>query len=283
MHKKILVYSVITLFIAFFLSFVYGASRGANVGIVNSLTGIANCYHNDKSEPESLEVGSKIFVHDRVVTDKESVVQIIFRDDSAVTLGAESELVIDADSFNIITGERKSILSLLQGKVRSVVGDKFSSRGSRFEVHTHTAVAGVRGTENLVVTEKQPPTTTVYGIESTTYVRNADKKVKGELSIGPKKGAKVLAGQTPQPFDFQFDDPAFRELINSTSAPDGADAEDDISMGSMERNIPDMALTERDTGFGTGHDVPSFDQEVDEQRPDVIPPVELDDHELDCH
>ena len=82
------------------------AERGRkNVGIINLLEGSVQNFHEWKTEAEVMETGSKVYINDRIVTRKDSKAQIVFRDDSAVTLGPETELVIDVSSYNIITGK----------------------------------------------------------------------------------------------------------------------------------------------------------------------------------
>ena len=242
---------------------VFGKSK-KNVGIVNSLEGIASNYHKGVSEPETMEVGSKIYIHDRIVTAENSKVQIVFRDDSVITLGAQSELVVDGDSYR--RGKRRTVLSLVKGKVRSVVGKTYSTKGSGFEIHTHTATAGVRGTENIVESKTNPPVTNVYGISSTTYVHNSNPKIKAELLLGPKKGAKVLPGAPPEPFDFDFDDPSIMDLIGGTSIPGAGDVEGDIEMGVLNIGQSIMRDTNPENEFDVteqdlGGEAP-FDQEV---------------------
>jgi|GEM_PF-2122320 len=209
-------------------------AKDKNVGIINTMSGFVENYHEGSAKPEQMKPGSKIYINDRLITMKNSKAQIIFRNDSAITLGPESELIITNDSFDKSSGKRETVLSLVKGKVRSVIGKSYSQNGSKFEVHTSTAIAGARGTQNLIDSQQQPDKTTVYGIEDTTFVRNSDDTVGGETDLGPNKGANVLPGQPPELFDFEFTDPAFTELMNSTTQQGGEDAENDLSMGALE-------------------------------------------------
>ncbi len=210
------------------------SAKERNVGIVNTMSGVVENYHEGTVRPEQMKTGSKIYLNDRLVTMKESKVQIVFRNDSVITLGPESELIVTRDVYDASSGRRETILSLVKGKVRSVIGRNYSQSGSKFEVHTATAIAGARGTENLVDSQQNPPKTTVYGITDTTFVRNSDDSVEGEAGLTPGKGANVLPGQPPQVFDFQFTDPAFIELLNSTTQQGGSDAENDLNMGALD-------------------------------------------------
>ncbi len=223
------------------VSLVFGqnlyAGNSRNVGIVNSLQGKAHSYHKGSNTAKNLSIGNKIYVGDTIITAEKSKLQIIFRDDSAVTMGADSELTIDSDSYSILTGKRESVLFLAKGTIRSVVGKTFSRRGSRFQVRTNTAILGVRGTENIVVSQNEPDVTTIYSIENVTYVRNVDESIPVEVSLSPKQGAKVLPGQAPETFDFEFEDPAIIDLMDETYTDGGSDAELDIEMDALDYDI----------------------------------------------
>ncbi|MDX9701663.1 MAG: FecR family protein [Candidatus Auribacterota bacterium] len=249
------------------------AFAAGNVGIVNTVSGTVRNYHRNESQPEIVQVGGKVYIEDRIVTDKDGSVQIIFRDDSAVTLGPSSELVIDSDTYNALTGKRETILSLVRGKLRSVVGKQYSRGGSKYEIRTHTAIAGVRGTENIVEAKDQPAQTLVYGIVNTTYAKNSDPKVKGELNLGPNQGARVNQGQPPEPFDFDFEDPAFLELINQTTNSGGSEVEDDILMDTLGNDMSDIPGAEQpfEPDTSPSADKPPLDQ-TPEQEPQSLYP-----------
>ncbi len=206
-----------------------------NVGIVNALKGKVLRFHKGETEPNTLESGSKIYLNDRIITAKSSKVQLIFRDDSVLTLGPESELIVEAESFSRVTGKRNSKFALLKGKVRSVVGKSFSKKGSKFEIHTQTAVAGVRGTQNIVEFVQDPPHTNVFSIVNTTYTKGKTGKDEKELLLPPGKGANVPKGKKGKSFEFNFQDPEFLKLMDLTSIHGSDDVENDIEMGSLKR------------------------------------------------
>lgn len=250
-------------------------TAAANVGVVNALSGKVENFHKEAKKPEIMQVGSKIYEHDRIVTGKDGTVQIVFRDDSSATLGPSSELVIDADTYNGTTGKRETLLSLIRGKLRSVVGKTYSQGNSRYEVHTATAIAGVRGTENLV--DATQSLTTIYGIENTTNARNVNPDVKGDVNLGPKRGARVRPNEPPDPFDFDFEDPAFIEVINQTTLSGGSDVEDDILMDSLGNDMGDVKQDIPSPEFGPDRplDEPPYEEEPPQE------PQRLYDHSDD--
>ena len=242
-----------------------GAKNAKNVGIVNMLIGAAERYPDGSNEGIPLEIGSKIYILDRIVTDTDTKIQLVFRDDSVVTIGEMSELVVSQDSYNFLLRKRETTLSLLKGKVRSVVGDSYSQGGSKFEVHTRTAIAGVRGTENLVIDIPEPPSTEIYGIENTTYVQSPGN-TDSAVAITGNQGARVNENEDPETFDYDPNDPEFQEILGDTSIPGGDDIENDIRMNSFDGQDDPTPEDDKDT-FDTDEqetgEEPTFEQETD--------------------
>ncbi|MBI9082037.1 MAG: FecR domain-containing protein [Desulfobacterales bacterium] len=121
--------------------------HAAPVGKVSALTGRA-----DVTSPGTraviLEIGAPVNEGDIVRTKSRSKVEITFGDGSIVRLAASSRIRID--EYAMGKGKDRGILKLFRGKIQSIVKKSrgffgFNKR-NRFEVHTPTAVCGVRGT-----------------------------------------------------------------------------------------------------------------------------------------
>lgn len=113
------------------------------VGTIVAMRGKAIIERDNKSF--EAEVNDKLFMNDTVSTMDASRVKMLFIDDSVLTLGESSRVVIK----EVIYGKHKkerSVFSLVEGKMRSIVGK------TQFEVHTPTAVAAARGTVILFET-----------------------------------------------------------------------------------------------------------------------------------
>ena len=256
--------------------YVFAAPKGKHVGIVNRVEGKAVVFHEGDNQSVTLETGSKVYVNDKIVTEKNAKVQVLLRNDCVFTVAEESELVITKDMYSGITGKRETVVSLVKGKLRSVVGKSYRSSGSKYEVHTRTAIAGVRGTQNLVETKDNPPSTNVYGIENKTNVRNINRNIPGDLNLGSGNGARVPLDGPPEPFEFDFNDPALRGLLGGTTIGGGSgDVEDDVNMGSFFGG-PD--------GFGAPEhpDIEPFD--IEQKDMDETPPFDQSpDHREDIY
>jgi hypothetical protein len=89
------------------------------------------------------EVKSPVQVQDLIVTGDRSSASMIFDDESTIGLTANSKF--EVKEFYVKDRTRKGLFSLAIGKLTADV-KKFIGGDSSFEVHSPTAVAGVRGT-----------------------------------------------------------------------------------------------------------------------------------------
>jgi hypothetical protein len=83
---------------------------------------------------------------DVIQTEKESRTKAFFQDDSILTVGENSRVEITEYIYDPEANLRRSVVKVMQGQVRALVSKVFKSNGSRFEVHTPSAVAAARGT-----------------------------------------------------------------------------------------------------------------------------------------
>ena len=89
------------------------------------------------------EMKSPVQVQDLIVTGDQSVASMIFDDESTIGLSANSKF--EVKEFYVKDNTRKGLFSLAIGKLTADV-KKFIGGDSSFEVHSPTAVAGIRGT-----------------------------------------------------------------------------------------------------------------------------------------
>lgn len=79
----------------------------------------------------------------RLTTDANSTMHVLFSDQSAVTLGPDSELVIAKYQFDAKAREGQILIDLTKGLLRVVGG--LISKKTATEVRTSTATIGIRG------------------------------------------------------------------------------------------------------------------------------------------
>ncbi len=166
-----------------------------DIGAVVALRGSAVIDRDAKKIEARVKEG--IQLKDIVQTGQRSRTKMLFIDDSVLTMGENSRMVIKEFVYSKDKRTR-SIFNLMDGKMRSVVGR------AEFEVQTPTAVAAARGTvfdcETGEMAGKAYTTCTSY--EGIVDIRSTDPTITGRVSLRPGMTVTVMSGQpipTPTP------------------------------------------------------------------------------------
>lgn len=137
------------LLIAFCLLFPLCALAAENpVGIIKNSTGKGDIVR--KGALLEAKSGAELFQHDILKTGADATISVVFKDDTMVSVGPESELLIDEFHFSPAEGKLSFIARLLKGSsayVSGIIG-KLSPQSVRFE--TPVANIGIRGTKFAV-------------------------------------------------------------------------------------------------------------------------------------
>jgi len=120
-------------------------------GIIKSVKGNAVILRHGQSH-EAMN-GMKIYMKDVIKTDKTCSIGLIFNDDTLVSMGHNSEIVIDEYYFMPLEGRLSSVLKIIHGTIAYLSGQisKLSPESVRLE--TPVATIGVRGTQILIKIE----------------------------------------------------------------------------------------------------------------------------------
>jgi len=148
-----------------------------DVGIVVALKGKAEI-QREQRKIEAAVKGS-ILLQDTVETKAASRAKMLFRDDSILTLGENSRVVIK-DYLNAEGRKKgKTVFNLMDGKLRSLVGN------NEFEVHTPTVVVAARGTYFITWTEVEEgvPVSGVAVIEGVVELWSINPAIKGVVKL----------------------------------------------------------------------------------------------------
>jgi hypothetical protein len=187
--------TVVSLAVFWLVALVASARAQAPVGTVATLQGRADSQPSGQQTWRTLAAGVDVFIGDRIRTAEASRVKLLMRDDSVITLGAKSELVVDQ---MVVGATSTSKMDAVVGSVRAVVTERYGAKGSSFEVKTPTAVAGVRGTGFVTLVDTDGKRTRVIGLYDTTRVRSiTDTRRQHEVSVGPGQMTEVIAGGEP--------------------------------------------------------------------------------------
>ncbi|MCW8974650.1 MAG: FecR domain-containing protein [Sedimenticola sp.] len=156
--------------------------------------GKASLIKADGTRIDTLTPGTRILLGDRLETGSESNVAVRFADNSLITLHAESTIRFDHLSAYGETGMVDSRLHLMKGRGDTRITPA-SGPGSRFEIHTPSAISAVRGTEYRLSSSD-------VNDASTFEVLKGRVAVSGEKQtqlLPARFGTRVEAGKPPLP------------------------------------------------------------------------------------
>jgi hypothetical protein len=143
-----------------------------------------------------LAAGDDVHVGDELRTGAASKLKVLFRDESILTLAAETQLSIDEQILDPSGGT--SLFTLLLGTVRALVSDRYEADGATFEVRTPTAVVGVRGTGFIVSYDPGTEETVVVGLFDTTLVSSTiDPEKSKAVELRAREATVVRRGELP--------------------------------------------------------------------------------------
>jgi len=124
-------------------------------GMVKRLAGAVRLERGGADTP--VAAGRLLQVGDIVRTGADGAVGITMADDTLLTLGADSELVLSEYQFDSTTYDGSMLASLWRGTVAVVTGLIGKKSPEKLRVQTRTVVLGVRGTEFIVDTGNRAP------------------------------------------------------------------------------------------------------------------------------
>ena len=133
--------------LAFGSSLAMGAEGGKDgIGFYTAVLGQASVTHPGEDRVLPVKLHDEVLFKDVIQTQHESRTKALFQDDSMLTVGENSRVEIDEYIYNPEKNVRQAVVKLMQGQVRALVNKVFKANGSRFEIHTPSAVAAARGT-----------------------------------------------------------------------------------------------------------------------------------------
>lgn len=165
-----------------------GGTKPEPVGMVSLCEGVAHVASGGTVR-EAL-AGDELFEGDTLITGAAGKIKVLFRDDSLVTLSGNAKLEVTGYRVDSARKLRQSVLTLVRGKVMSLVSRMYANPQSGFDVKTKTAVAGVRGTRFVVETGEGADRIATF--EGSVAVSKADGK--GQVTVAAGTYAEI--GQT---------------------------------------------------------------------------------------
>ncbi len=123
------------------------------IGRVKTVTGQVFLDMNGQRIPAVL--GSLVYLGSRLVTAPGSTLGITFTDETVISIGPDTQLVIDQYLFAPREGKLSLIASLTRGTLNYVSGQIAKLRPDAVNINTPNGTIGVRGTQFVVRVDPQ--------------------------------------------------------------------------------------------------------------------------------
>ncbi|MBI4689248.1 MAG: FecR domain-containing protein [Nitrospirae bacterium] len=196
MHRASLIYSPIAIF--FFLLFTIhyslftATAEGAQLaGKITKVAGRVDILRAGTTIAVPIRINESVFIGDILRTKSDGKAEITFIDNSVMSVGPRSRLGIDEYLYKPDESKRTAAIKLYRGKTGfRIPRPVYAAEGSKFEMKTRTAVAGVRGTEGILFTD---------GIER-VYVKDGLVEFKnplGTVLVSRGEVGEILFGRAP--------------------------------------------------------------------------------------
>ncbi len=142
----------------FILLMLISSTLVANIATITAIKGSASIQNTKVTKTAVL--GDKLKLQDSVITQEKTKVQLIFNDETIVTIGKNSNFSIKNYMFDE-SSEPEASFSLLKGAMRTITGKIGKIAPERFNIQTKTATIGIRGT-NFTISIAENNTQSIY-------------------------------------------------------------------------------------------------------------------------
>jgi len=132
----------------------FTAGFGNPVGEIMVSSGNVVIMHKKDHREYRAEKGLPLYNNDTLITGKDGKVRFSLNDGSIITLASSTKLIIDKSIYKPKQQRRSSFIRMVIGKARFFVTKIFAFKEKDFKVKTNTFVAGVRGSDFIIIATK---------------------------------------------------------------------------------------------------------------------------------
>lgn len=143
-----IIYSLSITIIFFLAAPLNSMAKFESVGFIKSVSG--EVYIDSSTLSVRAVPNMKIVQGDSISTGAGSSVGLIFEDDTVVSIGPNSEIVIQDYSFNPVEKELSFVARMVKGTFSFITGQIAKLAPQNVKLETPDATLGVRGTKFLV-------------------------------------------------------------------------------------------------------------------------------------
>lgn len=140
------------------------------------------------------EIDMPVYANTEIRTGEESSCEIELEDGTVIKVGENSDFIVNEILKSITEKPKKrSLFSLLKGKVRSIVS-KLKGKDSSFEINTPNGVASVRGTDFGVIFNEQTGKSDILVFKGLVALLDKAKSIQPVLVEAGKMASLVGEG-----------------------------------------------------------------------------------------
>lgn len=126
-------------------------AQGQPAGYVKIVTGAALIIRGGAEMPA--RPGDAVYQKDQLRTGADGRLGVTFKDDTRISLGANSQIDLSEFKFSPAEGELGLVMKLLRGVVAFVTGRIGQLRPDAVRIETPATIIGVRGTHVVIQAE----------------------------------------------------------------------------------------------------------------------------------
>lgn len=126
----------------------HAMAEGYPIGKIKKVKGEVAVSRSGKEM--SVNIGDLLYQNDTIRTGEESWVGIIFEDNTVLSLGSKSEIVVDEYVFAPQQGRLSMVASIVRGTLSYLSGIIGNQSPESVKIHTPDATIGIRGTKFLI-------------------------------------------------------------------------------------------------------------------------------------
>ncbi|MBL6934977.1 MAG: FecR domain-containing protein [Alphaproteobacteria bacterium] len=172
------------------------ATGPVQVGNAAKVTRLVKGYLEEEDEERDIEMMADVYQNEIIETGAKSAIDIKFLDNTRLTLGPNSTMILDQFVFDPRPGKGKVVVNATKGVLRFVSGKLASSA---YKIKTPVATMGVRGTEFTVLIDNDGGTTVAVSDGVVSVANLAGVEVEVEAGLATKVRAQKKDEKAPPP------------------------------------------------------------------------------------
>ena len=157
---------------------------------VNDVTGTV------ETKTKKVKVSDKVFKDEIIETNPNSTTQILFIDETVLTIGPDSRLTLDTMVYDPDANKGKVVVTAARGLFTFVTG---SLSSESYEINTPTATIGVRGTKFDLFVSRKGASTVVLRSGAVDVKNVTSGKTRRVANVGTATSVVTKKSEPPPP------------------------------------------------------------------------------------